>query len=120
MGTIYDRLGDINLRNLINKFYGLVFADPRINHLFKTDHELVKEKQFMFLSQFFGGPPRYAEEYGHPMMRARHLPHKIDKDAAFAWLENMAAAIATLDIEESFKDEIFNRFPPVASHMVNS
>lgn len=120
MMTIYERLGDENLQILVDHFYELVFNDDRINHLFKTDKELVKRKQFMFLSQFFGGPARYAEAYGHPRMRARHMPHEINKDAAYAWLENMAAAIAMLQIDESFKDEIFQRFPSVASHMINT
>lgn len=120
MKTLYSQLGDEKLQVLIDEFYSLVFNDPRISGLFITDQELVKKKQFMFLSQFLGGPARYSEEYGHPKMRFRHLPHKIDKPAALAWLENMAKAISTLDITEELKDELFNRFPPVASHMVNS
>lgn len=120
MTSIYDRLGDENLQLLIDKFYENVFADVRISHLFKTDRALVKSKQYMFLSQFFGGPPRYAETYGHPRMRMRHMPHKIDKDAAHAWLECMANAISELPIDEGFQREIFQRFPNVAAHMINS
>jgi hemoglobin len=120
MVTLYQRLGDENLQLLIDRFYELVFADTRINHLFKTDRELVKSKQYKFLTQFLGGPSRYSDEYGHPRMRLRHMPHAIDKDAAFAWLECMAKAISTLPIDEGLKDEVFSRFPPVASHMVNS
>ncbi len=119
MENIYDRLGDENLQLLINEFYAAVYADDRINHLFKGDIEEIKLKQFSFLTQFLGGPPRYAKTYGHPRMRMRHAPHAIDKSAAIAWLENMAYAIAKLPIEEDFKDEIFNRFPSVASHMIN-
>lgn len=120
MNTIYDRLGDNNLQLLVTYFYDAVFNDPRINHLFKTDKELVKQKQYQFLTQFLGGPARYSEVYGHPRMRMRHLPHQITQDAAYAWLENMALAISKLDIDEAFKDEIFSRFPQVAAHMVNS
>lgn len=120
MNTIYSRLGDDNLRVLVDRFYELVMNDNRINHLFKTDLEKVKYKQFSFLSQFFGGPARYAEEFGHPRMRMRHMPHKIDHDAAMAWLENMAQAISMMDLDESFKEEIFNRFPQIAGHMINS
>lgn len=82
--------------------------------------EVVKQKQFYFLTQFFGGPLRYVEQYGHPMMRAKHLPHKIDRKAALAWLDCMSKAIETLPISSEFKDEIFNRFPPVAAHMINT
>jgi len=119
MKSIYERLGDKNLQLLVDEFYNGVYSDPRISELFQTDIKTVKEKQFAFLSQFFGGPPRYSEKHGHPMLRRRHAPHAITKSAAKAWLENMAFAISRLPVEEDFKDEIFNRFPQAASHMVN-
>jgi len=118
--SIYDRLGDKNLLLLVDNFYDEVLSDNRISHLFQTDIETVKNKQFMFLSQFFGGPPRYAETYGHPRMRMRHMPHKINHDAAHAWLECMAEAVSKLPITEEFQKEIFQRFPSVAAHMINS
>jgi hemoglobin len=117
--AIYDRLGDENLQLLVDKFYDEVLSDARIAHLFQTDIEIVKSKQFMFLSQFLGGPPRYAETYGHPRMRMRHMPHKIDQNAAHAWLECMAEAISKLPIDEGFQKEVFERFPSVAAHMIN-
>lgn len=120
MQTIHERLGDKNLQLLVDEFYKAVYADERISDLFKTDIEEVKSKQFMFLSQFFGGPPRYAEVHGHPMLRRRHAPHAVTKEAAVAWLENMALAVAKLPVDEQLKDEIFNRFPQAAAHMVNS
>ena len=120
MLSIYDRLGEENLVLLVDEFYDKVFADDRISHLFQNDITEVKEKQLAFLSQFFGGPPRYIEKYGHPRLRMKHAPHEITKDGAMAWLENMAFAISRLPVEEDFKDEIFNRFPQAAAHMVNS
>ena len=120
METIYERLGDDNLKLLVDKFYDNVYADERINDLFQNDIEEVKSKQFKFLTQFFGGPPRYTEVHGHPRLRMRHLPHKITVEAAGVWLECMAKAISELPIEETFKNEIFQRFPPPAGHMVNS
>lgn len=120
MVTIYERLGDENLQLLVDKFYDKVMADVRISELFQTDLKLVKEKQYSFLTQFLGGPPRYAEAFGHPRMRMRHMPHKITQDAAHAWLECMAEAISELPIEEAFQKEIFQRFPHVAAHMINS
>jgi hemoglobin len=118
--SIYDRLGKENLSTLIDTFYDKVISDERINHLFTTDINEVKRKQFMFLSQFFGGPPLYVEEFGHPKMRMRHLPHKITESAAVAWLDNMAQSINQLPIGEEFKAEIYQRFPHLAAHMVNS
>lgn len=118
--TMYDRLGEENLRLLVERFYDLVFSHERISHLFKTDKEVIKEKQRLFLTQFLGGPALYSERYGHPQMRARHMPHSITEDDASAWLSCMATALGSLDISEEFKDELFQRFVPTAMFMVNT
>jgi hemoglobin len=118
--TLFERLGDENLKLLVDKFYDLVFTHDRISHLFKTDKEVIKEKQRLFLTQFLGGPPLYSERYGHPKLRARHLPHSIEEEDAVAWLSCMSIAITNLSIDESLKDELFKRFIPTAMFMVNS
>lgn len=119
MQTIFERLGEANLALLVHNFYDLVFADPQISRLFKTDKELIKEKQRLFLTQFFGGPQLYSRQYGHPQLRARHLPHPIGDDDAVAWLSCMSRALASLPVEESLKDEIFKKLVPTAMFMVN-
>ncbi len=117
--TLYEELGEANLRLMVDRFYDLVLKDTRIAHLFKTDLVLVKSKQFMFLSQFLGGPDLYTAEYGHPRMRMRHMPHEITPASAYAWLENMKSSIESLEISQDLKDRLFQRFPHVAAHMVN-
>ena len=117
--TLFERLEAGNIQTLVNRFYDLVFAHPQISHLFKTDKEVIKEKQRLFLTQFLGGPDLYSQQYGHPQLRARHLPHPIGGDDAVAWLECMNKAIGTLAIDEKLKDELFKRFVPTAMFMVN-
>jgi hemoglobin len=117
--TLFERLGEENLRLMVDRFYDLVFAHEQIAPLFKTDKQVIKEKQRLFLTQFLGGPPLYSEKYGHPKLRARHTPHPIGEDDAVAWLSCMSAAITSLAIDESLKDELFNRFIPTAMFMVN-
>ncbi|MEO5979052.1 MAG: globin [Chryseolinea sp.] len=117
--TLYQRLGENNLDDLVSKFYDLVFEDPQISHLFKSDKGLIKEKQRLFLTQFLGGPALYSEKYGHPQLRARHMPHPIGEDDAVAWLSCMSRAVSSLAIEQSLKDELFQRFIPTAMFMVN-
>lgn len=104
---------------LVDRFYDLVFAHEQIAPLFKTDKNVIKEKQRLFLTQFLGGPPLYSEQYGHPRLRARHMPHPIGEDDAVAWLSCMSAAITSLAIDESLKDKLFKRFVPTAMFMVN-
>ena len=118
--SLYDRLGADQLDLLVDAFYSRVQQDDRINHLFKDDFATIKGKQRLFLTQFLGGPVLYTEQYGHPRMRARHMPHQITADGAYAWLENMSAAIDTLDITQDLKVELLQRFPHVAAHMVNT
>lgn len=117
--TLFERIGEQNLRILVDRFYDLVFKNEVISRLFKTEKEVIKEKQRLFLTQFLGGPPLYSDRYGHPKLRARHLPHPITEEDAVAWLSCMSAAITSLSIDESVKDELFKRFIPTAMFMVN-
>lgn len=118
--TIYERLGEKNLRLMVNRFYDLVQKNEIISPLFKDDFETIRKKQFMFLTQFFGGPQLYSEEYGHPRMRMRHLPHKITNEGKEEWLKCMKEVVFSLEIDEKLKQAIYNCFPPIAQHMVNS
>ena len=120
MNTLYTEIGEDNLVKLVDSFYELVFVSEKIKHLFKTDKEEIKRKQFMFLSQFLGGPQYYSMEFGHPKMRMRHLPHAIDNEAKDEWLRCMYLAIQSLEIDEKLKIALYNCFPPVAQHMVNT
>ena len=117
--TAFQKLGEENLRLLVDRFYDLVFEHPQIAHLFKTDKNLIKEKQRLFLTQFLGGPPLYSQQYGHPQLRARHMPHVITHDDAIAWLQCMSTAIHTLQIDNELKDELVKRIVPTAMFMVN-
>jgi hemoglobin len=117
--TLYDRLGAENLRVLVNRFYDLVFEHEQIGHLFKTDKQVIREKQRLFLTQFLGGPPLYSQQYGHPQLRARHMPHPIGPDDAVAWLSCMSTAVADLTVDASLKEELMKRFIPTAMFMVN-
>lgn len=119
MSTFYEKLGADTITLLVERFYDLVFVHPEISHLFKTDKEVIKVKQRLFLTQFLGGPALYSQQYGHPQLRARHLPHPIGNDEAVAWLACMNKAIGTLPIDEPLKDELFKRFVPTAMFMVN-
>lgn len=121
METIYAKLGDKELQKLIDEFYNRVFESPVIGGLFANSiKEEVKDKQFSFLTQFLGGPPRYIEKYGNPMMRRRHLPHRITNEAKEEWLKLMHEAIQTLSIDDDLKNALYQCFPKLAEHMVNS
>ena len=118
--TIYEEIGAENLKIMVDKFYELVFVDPLLSPLFNSDKKLIKHKQYLFLTQFLGGPDLYSQEFGHPRLRARHINHAITEEHAVAWLKCMYAAIQELAIDEALKTRLFERFPSTAFFMVNS
>lgn len=119
MDTIYSRIGPERLQLLVDRFYDRVFFDSTISHLFKTDKSQIKDKQFRFLTQFLGGPLLYAEKYGPPKMRARHLPHAIGQVEKNEWLRCMRESIDSMQFEDDLGDILYACFPQVAEHMVN-
>lgn len=119
--TLYVKMGgEKTLRKLVQSFYDKVAQHPDLAPIFPDDLTETAEKQFKFLSQFFGGPPRYSQEYGHPMLRARHMPFSITPTRAKAWLSCMHATLEELDLEETVKQDMLTRLTFTAQHMVNT
>jgi hemoglobin len=118
--TVYEQLGGAEtIRRLVEAFYPKVQADPVISHLFPEDIFPVMEKQYAFLTQFFGGPPLYNQKYGHPMMRARHMPFPIGRKEATAWLGCMARALEEIGLSEDVREQVWQRLSFTAGHMIN-
>ena len=117
METLYSRIGSEKLRCLVNTFYDLIFKESTISHLFKAGDESIRQKQFLFLTQFLGGPQLYSEKYGHPKMKMRHLPHSIGGSEKDEWLRCMKIAIEQMDFDDDLKVALYNCFPKVAEHM---
>ncbi len=118
--TLYEILGEPTIKELVKRFYDRVLQDEKINHLFQNDIEIIKDKQFRFLCQFLGGPQYYIEKYGHPRMRMRHIPHRITSEGKDAWLACMKNAIDSLELGENLSKALYDCFPKIAQHMVNS
>jgi hemoglobin len=119
--SLYEKFGgEKTLQKLVPSFYAKVAKDPDLAPIFPDDFTVTIEKQYKFLSQFFGGPDLYSREFGHPMLRARHMPFPITPKLADAWLGCMKAALSELDIDESVKEEMFSRFSFTANHMINT
>ena len=97
--TLYELLGGEDaIRRIVEAFYPKVQAHPLIGPLFPDNILPVMEKQRLFLTQFFGGPMLYSDQYGHPMMRARHLPFEITPERAEAWLSCMREALKEVNV----------------------
>ncbi|BFH12088.1 hypothetical protein J6TS7_08720 [Paenibacillus dendritiformis] len=119
--TIYDAIGGADtIRRIVETFYPKVQAHPLLGPLFPEDIYPVMEKQFMFLSQFFGGPSLYSDAYGHPMMRARHLPFPVTPARAEAWLGCMREALTEIGLEPELREMVMTRLSGPAHHFVNT
>lgn len=119
--SLYEAIGGADtIRSIVEKFYPKVQQDPLLSPLFPDDIRPVMEKQYQFLTQFFGGPTLYSDQYGHPMMRARHLPFPITPDRAEAWLSCMARALAETDIPEQLQSVVLERLSGPAHHFINT
>ncbi|SEC64709.1 globin [Paenibacillus sp. GP183] len=119
--TGYQLMGGAHtVRRLVEVFYPKVQADPLLAPLFPTDIEPVMEKQYLFLTQFFGGPNLYSEQFGHPMMRGRHMSVPINNERADAWLRCMNEAMIEIDIEDNLRKMLLERLRGSAYHFINT
>jgi hemoglobin len=119
--TLYEAIGgEPVVRDLVEKFYPMVQADPLLSPLFPENIRPVMEKQFLFLTQFFGGPPLYSDRFGHPMMRGRHLPFEVTPARATAWLSCMSRALDETNIPGPLREAVLERLSGPAHHFINS
>lgn len=119
--TIYDAIGGgETVRRMVEAFYPNVQRHPLLAPLFPADIRPVMDKQYLFLSQFLGGPSLYSDAYGHPMMRGRHLPFPITRERADAWLDCMNRALIEIGMEEELREAVMNRLSGPAYHFINT
>ena len=121
--TIYEQLGgEENVRRIVDRFYDLMSELPEtktILALHPDDLTESRDKLFKFLSGFFGGPSLYIEEYGHPMLRARHLPFPIGEEERDQWLLCMNRALDELVDDPLLVSHLKMTFFRTADHMRN-
>jgi hemoglobin len=119
--SVYELVGgDAVFLELVERFYSKVEADTLLRPIFPPDLEPGKRYQYLFLVQVFGGPAAYAQERGHPRMRARHLPFPINQEARDRWLAYMFEAIDEVAIVEPARGLMREYFERASAFMVNS
>ena len=119
--TIYELAGgDAPFRRLVDSFYARVERDPLLRPLFPADLEPGKERQFLFITQYFGGPARYNEQRGHPRLRMRHAPFAIGQADRDAWVGHMRAAIDEAGFVEPARSVLQEYFERAATFLINA
>jgi hemoglobin len=121
--TPYEEIGgDAKVREMVDRFYDLMDLDPAyagIRKLHPPSMETSREKLYMFLSGWMGGPGLYMEKYGHPMLRARHLPFPIAISERDQWMDCMKRAMEAVGVEEGLRQGLYNAFSQTADWMRN-
>jgi hemoglobin len=125
--TPFEQLGGVDgVRALVDRFYDLMdleseFAALRALHPASLDGS--RDKFAWFLTGWLGGPDLYIERFGHPRLRARHLPYPIGIEARDQWLTCMGLAMAQIGEAGGFtafmQERLMQSFANTADHMRN-
>ena len=117
----YDRWGGQPFFDaLVERFYEGVASDPLLRPMYPDDLTESKAHLALFLAQYWGGPPAYAEARGHPRLRMRHAPFVIGPAEADAWLGHMVAAVDRSGLEEPDRTELVDYLAMAARSLVNA
>jgi hemoglobin len=121
--TPYLRLGgEPAVRRLVKRFYELMDTLPEaygIRKLHAADLSSAEEKLFMFLCGWLGGPQLYVEKFGHPKLRARHLPFPIASGEAEQWMLCMRQAMDEVITDDGLRASLDKSLNDLAYHMRN-
>lgn len=119
----YDFLGgDAGIRLLVDRFYDLMDSAPEATHvraLHAANLKQSREKLYLYLMGWTGGPPTYVERYGHPRLRARHISFGIGVRERDEWLWCMQRAFEQHEMPAETRAFLWQRLRELADHMRN-
>jgi hemoglobin len=119
--TLYELVGgEPWFRDLVDRFYAGVEADPVLRPLYPDgDLSAARDHLTGFLVQYWGGPTTYSDQRGHPRLRMRHVPFRIGPPERDAWYGHMAAAVRGAGLAPEVEAEVLAYFERAADHLVN-
>ena len=120
--TFYDQVGGHDtFTKLVTVFYAGVADDPVLKAMYPEDDlGPAADRLRMFLEQYWGGPTTYGEQRGHPRLRMRHIPFKVNPDARDRWLTHMRVAVDALELPPLHEETLWNYLERAAHAMVNT
>ena len=108
--TPFDHVGgEAQVRALVDRFYDLMDLEPAyaaLRALHPGTLEGSRDKLFWFLCGWLGGPQHYTDRFGHPMLRARHLPFAIGIRERDQWMQCMQQAMAEVELDPEFAQRL--------------
>jgi len=120
--SVYDAAGGMPFfEALVERFYDGVASDPVLLAVYPHPADLseARRKLTLFLAEYWGGPPRYFETYGHPRLRMRHAPFDIGPEARDRWLVHMRAAVGASDAPPAVAEAMLQYFEMAAEALRN-
>lgn len=117
---VFELIGEDGFRRLIAAFYRQVPEDEVLGPMYpKADMAGAEERLREFLIFRFGGPPSYIEKRGHPRLRGRHMPFKVDARARDRWMLLMSKALAEAALPTEAERVLRPFFEHVATFLIN-
>ena len=122
--TPYYRIGgEEKVRALSNTFYDIMETDPLAKELLAI-HPLplqrIRNVFFLYLSLWLGGPDDYQKKFGHPRLRARHLPFSVTPELKAQWMYCMRKAMFKTVDDTALAQQLLEALDQLAEHMINS
>ncbi len=120
--TPYDAFGGEEFFTaLVRDFYVGIAGDPVLRPMYPEDDLAPAEERLrLFLMQYWGGPTTYSDERGHPRLRMRHAPYRVDPDARDRWLTHMRTALDARGLSPDLDAELWRYLFQAAYAMVNT
>ncbi|KAB1664460.1 globin [Pseudoclavibacter sp. CFCC 13611] len=120
--TVFDEVGGQEFfERLAHAFYVHIREDEVLAPMYPADDFAGAERRLaLFLTQYWGGPTTYSQERGHPRLRMRHMPFKVNPDARDRWKRCMAAALDEVAPSPAARTMLWDYFDRAAQAMVNT
>lgn len=118
--TVYEQVGGQPFFDrLVERFYRGVEADPVLRPMYPDDLAESHRTLSWFLAQYWGGPPDYSAERGHPRLRMRHAPFTIGQVERDHWFAHMAEAVRAESLPADIERAMLDYFEAAATAMIN-
>ena len=98
--------GEAGVRTLVDLFYDEMERRPeaqKILRMHPSNLEISREKLWVFLCGWLGGPKRYADRWGPIRIPAAHAHIEVGEAERDAWLDCMQVAIDAVDVPDDFR-----------------
>lgn len=121
-GSFYDAVGGKEtFKRLADAFYKGIESDDVLRPMYpEGDLSPAAERLQLFLEQYWGGPTTYQEQRGHPRLRMRHAPYKINPEARDRWIGHMREAVGSLGLPPLLAAELWAYLERAAHSMLNT